>query len=286
MLRTGIPSIEKCDLKNLKRSDVLFVLGSGSSINRIAPERWQVISTHDTVGFNFWLYHPFVPTFYFFENIDLHFMPTMTQAFLKIASERAQDYIDTPKVIMDLHKFGPTTVSELPQSWKQALYGVRSSLFPARDQDELAYGISHLIRKGVFTQSDRIGTLFKYCSTLTSMVSLGVRLGYRKVILCGVDLEDSRYFFQDADFYPQTKNLEFVRRNQPHATDVATAWRVPVSSVLMEMKRQILDPAGIEIYVENRDSALFPQIAEAPASIFPGGGSLRLSADGAASQVI
>jgi hypothetical protein len=54
----------------------------------------------------------------------------------------------------------------------------------------------------------------------------------------------------------------------------------------MEMKRQILDPAGIEIYVENRDSALFPQIAEAPASIFPGGGSLRLSADGAASQVI
>lgn len=268
MRRAGIPSVEKCDLKGLKRTDILFVLGSGSSINRISSERWKVISACDSVGFNFWLYHPFVPTMYFFENIDTFYIPTMTQAFLKVVFERAVDYRNTPKVAMDLHKFGPTTVSDLPQTWKHALYGVHSFVLPARNESELAYGLSYLVRRGVFNQSDRFETLFKYCSTVTSIISLGVRLGYKKIVLCGVDLKDSRYFYQDPDFYPQTKNLEFVDCNRPHLTNVVTAWRLPISTVLMEMKRQILEPEGIELYVENRDSALFPEIAEVPAFIF------------------
>jgi hypothetical protein len=268
MWRAGIPSLEQYDFKSLKRTDILFVLGSGSSINRISPERWKIISAYDSVGFNFWLFHPFVPTMYFFENIDTFYIPTMTRAFLKVASERAADYRNTPKVAMDLHKFGPTTVFDLPKTWRHALYGVHSSVLPARNESELAYGLSYLIRRGIFDRSDRFEMLFKYCTTVTLMISLAVRLGYKKIVLCGVDLKDSRYFYQDPDLYPQTKNLEFLDCKKPHLTDVVTAWRLPVSTVLMEMKRQILDPSGVELYVENRNSALFPEIAEVPAVIF------------------
>jgi hypothetical protein len=34
------------------------------------------------------------------------------------------------------------------------------------------------------------------------------------------------------------------------------------------MKRQLLDPRGIQLYVENRSSALWPKISEAPDSLF------------------
>ena len=59
-----LPLVDEIDLTAYKRSDTLFVLGSGPSINRIPQERWRAIAAHDSVGFNFWPYHPFVPTFY------------------------------------------------------------------------------------------------------------------------------------------------------------------------------------------------------------------------------
>jgi hypothetical protein len=45
-------------------------------------------------------------------------------------------------------------------------------------------------------------------------------------------------------------------------------WRITMESVILEMKRQLLDPQGIQLYVENRSSALWPKISEAPSSVF------------------
>ena len=61
----GIRPFSDLDLRALKRSDTLFVLASGTSINQIPPARWKVIDQHDSVGFNYWPIHSFVPTMYF-----------------------------------------------------------------------------------------------------------------------------------------------------------------------------------------------------------------------------
>ncbi len=60
-------SINKLCIKNYKKSDTIFILGSGSSVNDLTEENWTVINSHDSIGFNFWLIHEFVPTFYFIE---------------------------------------------------------------------------------------------------------------------------------------------------------------------------------------------------------------------------
>jgi hypothetical protein len=91
---------------------------------------------------------------------------------------------------------------------------------------------------------------------------------YRTIVLCGVDLNHSEYFYQDAVLYPETASLEFSPRYQPHATNSPMPWRITVESVILEMKRQLLDPAGIRLYVENRSSALWPKIPETPGSLF------------------
>ena len=87
-------------------------------------------------------------------------------------------------------------------------------------------------------------------------------------MLCGVDLNDSEYFYQDAALYPETASIEFSPRNRPHATNSPMPWRITIESVILEMKRQLLDPRGIQLYVENRSSALWPKISEAPDSLF------------------
>ena len=94
-----IGSFEEIDLAKWKRSDFLFILGSGASINRISPERWKSIAQHDTIGFNFWPFHPFVPGMYFFEAIRTN--TYAGKVFSEIARRRAAEYANSLKVVTD-----------------------------------------------------------------------------------------------------------------------------------------------------------------------------------------
>jgi hypothetical protein len=40
--------------------------------------------------------------------------------------------------------------------------------------------------------------------------------------------------------------------------------------VIYLFKREVLDPAGIELFVENCSSTLFPRVPQAPPSLFEG----------------
>src|SRR5438552_2325115 len=48
----GILPFAELDLRAVKRSDILFILASGSSINEISLARWDAIARHDSIGFN------------------------------------------------------------------------------------------------------------------------------------------------------------------------------------------------------------------------------------------
>lgn len=263
----GISSFLNLDLRTVKRSDTLFILASGSSINKISPARWDAIARHDSIGFNFWPIHPFVPKMYFVETIPMNY-PQMFEAFCRVARHRAKDYASVIKVVTELRYTLPTLrfagAEEFPGPW----YTLLSFPVAASTEAEFAYGLSYLGSKGLFAAADRISVVFKQASTLSSLIALAIRMQYRTIVLCGVDLNHSEYFYQDTVLYPETASLEFSPRHQPHATNSPMPWRITIESVILEMKRQLLDPAGIQLYVENRSSALWPKIPETPGSLF------------------
>lgn len=266
----GVRRFGDLNLSQLKRSDTLFVLASGSSINQIPAPRWQVIAQHDTIGFNYWPIHSFVPTMYFLEAIATNHPHDMFPAFCRIAKQRAKDYNNVVKVVTELHRALPAKrfagSEELPGPW----YTLHTFPVAASTEGEFAYGLRYLRSKGLFDPADRFNLVFKQASTLSSLISLAIRMQYRTIVLCGVDLNHSEYFYQDASLYPETAALEFSPRNAPHAINSPIPWRIPIASVILEMRRQLLDPLGIQIYVENRSSALWPNIAEVPNSLFSG----------------
>jgi hypothetical protein len=155
-------------------------------------------------------------------------------------------------------------LEEFPGPW----YTLRSFPVAASTEAEFAYGLSYLRSKGLFDTADRINVVFKQASTLSSLIALAVRMRYRTIVLCGVDLNHSEYFYQDTALYPEAASLEFSPRYRPHATNSPMPWRITIAAVILQMKRQLLDPAGIQLYVENRSSALWPKISEAPGSLF------------------
>ncbi len=281
----GVPRLDDLDLAPWKRSDTLFVLASGPSINRLPPERWQAIRRADSVGFNFWLLHDFVPTYYFYECTSPWAPPGATvdpvasfenalRLFLDQAALRAEAYRNVPKIVMDLVQTAPLhDIIDLPAGFRRHLHAAITLPLAARTDEEFALGLRYLVRKGAFRPSTRIRYLFKHCGTLSTMVAFAVRMGYRRVVLCGVDLSDEDRFYHDTEEFPDQKGAVMYThlRNtgKKHLLLTRYAWgNRPIDVVLLAMKRYLLDPAGIELYVENPRSELAGRIPVAPASLF------------------
>ena len=153
----GIRPFLDLDLRTAKHSDTLFILASGSSINKISSARWDVIARHDSIGFNFWPIHAFVPNMYFVETIPTNY-PQMFEAFCRIARHRAKDYASVIKVVTELRYTLPTLrfagAEEFPGPW----YTLPSFPVAASTEAEFAYGLSYLGSKGLFAAADRISS--------------------------------------------------------------------------------------------------------------------------------
>lgn len=264
-----LPLLETLDFSRWKTSDTLFVLGSASSINEISDERWQVIEKHDSAGINFWPAHPFVPRFFHFENIDFDLQPVMYDALQKLIERRSEDYANTLKIITEVNSTGQRqTVFELPEGIRKNLYVGFSMPVVARNEEELRYGIRYFRSIGVFSPHTKVPWLFKYGGSVIAMMTLGVLMGYKRIVLCGVDLNKQDYFYQDAKRYPECAGWEFASRNEAHLTTRRLPWLVPAQSAVHIFKELVLDPGNIELFVESRASTLYPQVPLASPSLF------------------
>jgi hypothetical protein len=262
--RAGIPMLGHVDLLKIKSSDTLFVLGSGPSINRISAERWQLITANDTLGFNFWLYHSFVPKFYFFESIEKPASPEVFDSFLALTRRRAADYASTVKVVTEFHRLETQTMDHLPPEFRKNVFAVHKVEAPARNEAEFARALQYLQRRRAFQVTGRFSSLLKYASSLTSILVFALKLGYKRIVLCGIDLKTPDYFFQDRRIYAESWELPVAERKERHDTDLPLAWRLPATRVVAVIKQQLLDPAGVELLVENQGSALWPVVPALP----------------------
>jgi hypothetical protein len=267
--RAGVPRLSEVDLHAYKRSDTLFVLSSGASINDISEERWAGIAKHDSAGFNFWLVHPFVPTYYFLEVITRSDASGAFEPFVSIANERAAAYRRVPKIAMELWKRGEQTLPHFSAEFRRNMYAAYNLPLPARTEEELVQGLRYLASRGWLQPEPRFSALLKYAASLTTMLIFALKLGYRRVVLCGTDLRHSDYFYHDAARYPVWANFNRPTSDTTvHATELDFAWHVPVSRAVYVMNRELLKPAGIALYIENTNSALYPALPIAGPDLF------------------
>jgi hypothetical protein len=265
----GLPLLETLDLPALRQSDTLFILGSACSINEIPDERWTIIGRHDSVGINFWPAHPFVPKFFQFENVVRDDQPVMYDAMHTLLDRRSEAYANTVKIITEVGPLGQRqTIFELPDGIKKNCYVGFSMPVVARNECELRAGVEYMISAGAFTPRAKVEWLFKYGGSVIAMMTLAVLMGHKRIVLCGVDLNKQEYFYQNRERYPECADWEFVPRQEPHLTSRRLPWLVPAQSAVYLFKELVLDPAGIELFVESRASTLYPKVSLASPSLF------------------
>lgn len=273
-----IPLMEELDISKIKKSDTIFILGSGSSINKISEERWRIISSHDSIGFNFWFCHKHIPSFYTFETIGTevpeqllgesgrNLSLNVQQAFYRETAKKEAEYAPVIKFVTDIMPSRIPFIEGLPSGFRENLYAVPIVSTFARNELEIAANISYLLNTDTFQPSFTIKKLFKSRASLSALITFAVKAGYQRIVLCGIDLNNSTYFYQDQEQYPSMASCPIFPSGKVHLTLKAIPFGIDL--VIYELKRQVLDPRGIEIYVENRSSALFPKIPVAPDTLF------------------
>ena len=241
-------------LKNKKKSDTLFILGSNRSINDIPENTWMKLKDHDTLGFNYWFYHSFVPTFY---STELGFarVPGVKQQFIKAFDKRKKDYKDTIYLLYSRQRrrgFHPLLIPEF---------------FP--DNPNIANFISPKpIRCPLdrpFRKDDfRNGMLYR--GSLNLHLHFAHLMEFKKIVLVGCEMDSAINFFE---YFPEAQWMEQMSGVQENREDRLKVQydgaydsknKKSVVETILAIDEFVFRPSGIELYVFNKKGLLYPEI--------------------------
>lgn len=235
-------------LKKRVKSDVAVFLGSGQSINNITPEQWAAIQRADIWTVNNWVYHPtVVPDFYHVETKHYGFHILQRRFKQKWAAYRNVKFIlpqnKTIKV-PDVGAFPLRTV--IPPDAQIFYYNLA---FRDRKRTHKPFNADYKIHNTLLTKS--------YDMSVTLVLELMFRMGYRKIVTFGIDLNNSYYFWSSGDAkYGEVHHLtnkahENKPPEEPHATQ-------RIQDFIFDFNNRWMQPFGREILVGHEDTDLYP----------------------------
>ena len=178
-----------------KQRKTLFILGSGESVEDLSAAEWSIVRQNFSIGINAWPLHPFVPDVLAFEPFN----------------EASTDYLQLFEKVLAEERFSRKMPKILLFRPKSDLDGARYLLLPdhlkvnariygryvpnSRNLDTLEKEISALEglqNRGRIAES----LLLDSGATVIRLVSLGLRLGFKKIVLLGIDLNGGQYFWE------------------------------------------------------------------------------------------
>lgn len=189
---------------------VLFVLGSGASVDDLASDHWHTIARSTSVGVNFWTAHTFSPDYYALEKMSVN----QYQALEPLLSSNAKT--SAARVLW----FGGPNRPNRKLLWIFRRLGGSVwfysgwPLHEGRDGDlrgrfiRLYRLFQHLPR--------RLRPALDAGHTVSRLVTMAAMNGWKTIVLVGVDLGGS-YF---EDYMKLREKIESnSNRKMPHAMD-------------------------------------------------------------------
>lgn len=254
--RHGLRTIWDRRLLEHKKSDTLFVLGSGSSVNMITENQWREIGRCDSIGLNFWVLHDFAPTYFCFEEAS---DSARRDIFYSTLSKRVDEFRGTPFIAKNLLD-SVISFDRIPRP-------LRDDIFLSADFDVQIRGRDEVLQRYLETlgglrrlrRARGLCCLYRITASISYLLFFALYAGYSRVVLCGVDLSDSKYFYEENVDHFLKKGLAVPTSNQPagvHSTAQRTPTKVPITEVIQTLDERVLRPAGVELFVAKKYGAL------------------------------
>jgi hypothetical protein len=254
------------DIKKLERfksSNTLFIMGSGPSICDMSDEQFRHISKHDSFGFTNWTMHDHVPTFYMneFKSRTTELDNCQEQELANLVAKK--DLYQNTALIF---RAGSTIFKNIKGIEK---YGFPfDNVFLAidigvngRNKNEFIDSLKLLKNLGII---DINQLMLQKTSSLFRCIIFAYKLGYKKIVLCGIDLTGDQYFFEKEKEKYLKKGLIFPKlmayRNKSHKTndpEISTGG-MAISDVVYATNDVLLSPNSIKLSVSSDQSYFYP----------------------------
>ena len=243
------------DVRNQRRSDTLFILGSGPSLLKLTDSQWHYVGSHDSFGINFSFLVDFNPTYHIMNDGKSEWLREHMRSLL---APRRQTLSPTIWFISNRH-----TRRLIHPLYAPELFPIRPRVCIFRQPPRII-----LERDRPFAGEDFKQAIL-YRGTLSLVLYLALQLAYKRIVLLGVDLHTPKHFF---DNMPEMQGyLEYNNRYQSNRFGVRafTGFETmipdgnasrPFDEYLYALNKLHLQPRGIAFYVGNPDNMLFPRI--------------------------
>lgn len=248
----GVNSFSFNCFREVKSSDTLFILGSGSSINKLSEEHWKEIASADSIGLNFWLLHDFVPTFYQFEAPRGE-RKSFFENKIRQNSDRYRDvkfiYKGTDRDLID-H-------ANIPDEILMNMYLSKKIPIPCENVTRLNRSLKFLafLRFWRLTEG-----LLHARASLSTAVYFGLVMGYKKVVLLGVDLNTIEYFWQENVSKDGAASFDTGQQGAVHKTLEKKDKSLSIDKIIYSINENMLTSNGVKLYTGFKSSALWPEI--------------------------
>lgn len=247
--RSRYVTLSDRELLDSRKSETVFVFGSGYSLNDISADQWRAIALHDTFGINMAIHEKWV-------RMDYHLLRGGVEGSSLKWRAYAADFCQT---IAANPQFRTTIFLLQGEYYGQfANQIVGYALLPPGSR---IYRFHTSREDGLPTHSLRQG-LRHVAGTLSDAVNAAVLIGWRHIVLAGVDLYDSRYFWlgpdEVLDMDPATGLLRTARINvRGHrATDAHNTAQNGIVQTMGEWREHLEREHGVKLSVLNPRSLL------------------------------
>jgi hypothetical protein len=238
----------------------MYIFGNGASVNALTESDFEEIGMGASIGTNAWPLHPFVPDIFSFEfsrhslspDPELEWLVGRAERKILLRQERALLFL-RPGLPAGAGAMVPLSLAGKEQAFLYGRANLFSSNLRALDSD-----LKQLMR-AVASGSLNPLALPDNGSSVVRMIFLSLILGFRKIVLTGVDLNNSPYFWFDSTFIE--RHGDFTSQSPRNSSDALltedTSSRPFETSLLItrlaQMARKIL---GASILVASESSAL------------------------------
>lgn len=263
MCATGFASaagVRKQESKGQSEDRTFFILGTGPSINELRDTNWDFIANHQSLGLNYFAVHPFVPNYYFFEQSrDLKMqMPWVFVDGDAAARNHTQVafHSSNRKLRVDWNLFVNSVHPGLVDS--SCLYLSHVPL--STTYSGLVQEFSILLTKNYYRRPAL--TVVDPGFSAARALWFALSQGFKRIVLAGIDLRSSNYFYQDATrFHDSTSMLSSQipwpssAVPTPHVTE-GSSRRVIASQALGALAEAGKRSVGSQCFVSSGNSQL------------------------------
>jgi hypothetical protein len=254
-LNLGLTSLGFIKVSGIKKEkkEILFIMGSGPSLRAITGDEWERFrSVGDFVGFNDSIYQNYV-------DLDYYVVRELEPKWLLGSKWRYASLFQSNFNLTGIKKIGERISANPKMSntrfivFNDILGGISLLwlwMFYGRFRRRIAFFYANLIDRSIsWPISESYDNIPHSGATLFDCINIGYVMGYKKIVLLGVDLRNSDYFYLgENETRPWDLSINH-RKSEPHKTAETTLTNIKRWGPYLELK-------GVTLLVQNRNSLL------------------------------